>query len=83
MPVRLMRAGPCPGTDRTTAMNSPHAQSGVPATRRLLRSLLSALLSGAALWLLIAFPASRLLDQITGAAAPVTRPAAQPATPHS
>lgn len=64
-------------------MNSRHAE---PATPRppLLRSALSALLSVAALWLLTAFPATRLFHQLTAAPAATDRPVApQAGTPHS
>lgn len=61
-------------------MNSRHAEPATPSTP-LLRSALSALLSVAALWLLTAFPATRLFDQPTAASA---RPVpAQAGTPHS
>jgi hypothetical protein len=50
----------------------------------LLRSALSALLSVAALWLLTAFPATRLFDQLTAAPAASAQPAPPRAgTPHS
>jgi len=64
-------------------MNSRHAEPTTPRTL-LLRSALSALLSVAALWLLTAFPATRLFDQLTAAPAASAPPApAQAGTPHS
>lgn len=64
-------------------MNSRHAEPATPRTP-LLRSALSALLSVAALWLLTAFPATRLFDQLTAASAASAQPApAQAGTPHS
>ncbi|MDY0057811.1 MAG: hypothetical protein RBS46_16085 [Methyloversatilis sp.] len=64
-------------------MNSRHAAPATSA-RLLLRSARSALLSVAALWLLIAFPATRLLDQRTPPAAASAQPAPErTGTPHS
>ncbi|WP_019918573.1 hypothetical protein [Methyloversatilis discipulorum] len=64
-------------------MNSRHAEPATPRTP-LLRSALSALLSVAALWLLTAFPATRLFDQLTAAPAASAQPAPPRAgTPHS
>jgi len=64
-------------------MNSRHAEPATPRTP-LLRSALSALLSVAALWLLTAFPATRLFDQLTTAPAAPAQPApSQAGTPHS
>lgn len=83
MPARPRRAGSAPGAVRTTAMNSRHAEPATPR-RPLLRSALSALLSVAALWLLTAFPTTRLFDQLTTAPAASNQPARpQAGTPHS
>ena len=64
-------------------MISRHAEPAPPRTP-LLRSALSALLSVAALWLLTAFPATRLLEQLTTAPAASARTTpSQAGTPHS
>jgi hypothetical protein len=64
-------------------MNSRHAAPATSA-RLLLRSVRSALFSVAALWLLIAFPATRLLDQRTATPAASAQPAPERAgAPHS
>jgi hypothetical protein len=64
-------------------MNSRHDES-TATIKPLLGSALSTLLSVAALWLLSAFPATRLLDQLTASSTvPVPHVPQQAGTPHS